>query len=212
MSDIVIGVVADMRRQQQAWDLAKALDATVVSFDDGTLGCTRNHLKVWTKLLQHGGNWAVVIEDDALLCDDFDTTLAAVLAKPPADIVGLYLGKNYPRAWQRVIKPKMATDAHWITSTHLLHGLGTCMRMSLLEDMLRFVGRMEDGWPIDEKITHWCRLRGHRVAYTKPSIIEHADGPSLLVHPDGDKRELPRRAWEFGRRDEWDWESAVEIP
>jgi hypothetical protein len=220
MSDTIIGVVADMRRQQQAWALSNSVGATVLSYDDGTMGCTRNHIKVWTKVLQHGGDWGVVLEDDAMPCEGFKEQLHAALDAAPADIVGLYLGTGYPRAWQRFIKKAMASDAHYIMSSHVLHGVGTAIRMHLVPDMLRFVGNMsgaQQNWPIDEQITHWARLRGHRTCYTKPSIVEHADGESLLVHPDAEGRgssgrELARHAWEFGERDTWVGDHWVEMP
>lgn len=216
MSDIVTGIVADMRRYQMAHDLAGYVDATFIGFDDGTIGCTRNHIKMWTKIVQHGGDWGVVLEDDAVPCQMFTYQLAAVLADPPTDIVGLYLGRNYPRAWQRFVKKALADpDANWILSTHVLHCVGLAVRVSLIPDMLRFIGNMaaaDQDWPIDEQITHWARLRGHRVCYTRPSIVDHRDGESLLVHRDGAGRELPRHAWEFGYREEWDKSLIVEMP
>lgn len=217
MSDITIGVVADMRRQATAWTLANQVDAAVISYDDGMLGCTKNHIKVWTKVLQHGGDWAVVLEDDAQVDERvFREQLQQALASPPADIVGLYLGRNYPRAWQRFIKKAMADEeAHYIVSSHILHGVGTAIRMHLVSDMLRFIGNMagtQQDWPVDEQITHWARLRGHRVCYTKPSIVEHTDGESLMTHPDGEVRDRPRKAWEFGSRDVWVGDHWVEMP
>jgi hypothetical protein len=216
VSDIVIGVVGDARRQEAAWDLFKQTDATFISLDTGTLGCTKNHLMVWTNILQHGGDWGVVLEDDAELCEGFHDQLTQVLYDPPADVVSLYLGTGYPKAWQRFIKKGMATDAQWLLSTHVLHCVGLAIRMHLVPDMLRFVGKMTDTeklWPVDEQITHWCRLRGQRVAHTKPSIVDHReDLPSLIEHPDGAGRTLPRHAWEFGRRDSWDSTATTEIP
>lgn len=217
MSDIVFGVVADTRRRQQAWDLAGILDAKVLSYDEGGhLGCRTNHLKVWTKLLQHGGDWAVVLEDDAVPVTGFIDQVAGALADPPSDVVGLYLGKGYPRAWQRFIKKATAdVTANYIVSTHVLHGLATAIRMHLVDDMLRFITNMQPAqqqWPIDEQITHWCRLRGYPVSYTLPSLVDHADGPSLLVHPDGDDRSLTRVAYRVGSRPVWDKTRTVSMP
>ena len=47
---------------------------------------------------------------------------------------------------------------------------------------------------IDEAITVWCQERGHEVSYCVPSIVDHADGPTLIDHPDGIERDMPRRA------------------
>ena len=221
MSDITIGIVADMRRKDEAWDLADKVGAQIMCYDDGTVGCTDNHIRVWTRVLQHGGDWAVVLEDDALVGDDFAEQLRMVLDDPPEPIVGLYLGRVLPRAWQRFIKIAFTkhVDAHWLTASHFLHGVGTAVRMDLLPDMLRFVGHMTDTeklWPVDEQITHWARIAGYRVAYTKPSIVQHGDLPTLLTqaeHNDGTDRGAlpPRVAWEFGRRDAWDSTSVKEM-
>jgi hypothetical protein len=220
MSRIIIGVVADVRRERQAYDLADSVKAQVLSYDDGAMGPTKNHLKVWTKLDQHGGDWSVVLEDDAEIDKDiFRSQLEGVLANPPADVVGLYLGTGYPVAWQRFIKKSTlaadAADANYIVSSHVLHGVGLAIRTHLVNDMLRFVGWMsaeERKWPIDEQITHWCRLRGYKTCYTYPSIVEHGDGPTLLVHPDGEGRTRPRKAWKYGNRETWDGTRTVEMP
>jgi GR25 family glycosyltransferase involved in LPS biosynthesis len=214
MSDIVIGVVADTRRDQQAWALYDTVDAKVISFDSGTIGATKNHIRVWTKLLQHGGNWAVVLEDDAVPVDGFTDQLVGALADPPANIVGLYLGKGYPKAWQRFVKKATSSEtANYVMSSHLLHGVGTAIRMHLVEDMLRCIKRITPvDWPMDEQITRWARLRGERVCYTLPSLVDHADGPTLLVHPDSEGRAAPRVAYRTGRRPVWDKTKVVGMP
>lgn len=215
MSRIVIGIVADMRRQRQAFGLSNRTKADTISYDDGLLGCTKNHIKVWTKLLQRGGDWGVVLEDDAIPVPDFRSTLGLALEDPPADVVGLYLGTGYPRAWQRFAKKATQSDADWILSSHLLHGVGTAIRLSLVSDMLSFISNMapaDQKWPIDEQVTHWCRLRGQRVAYTNPSLVDHADGETLTDHADGEARHLPRRAHCFGPRESYTRTSTVEMP
>lgn len=217
MSDIIFGVVGDMRRKEEAWDLAGAVDAKVLSLDEGTMGTTKNHLKVWTKLLQHGGDWLVVLEDDAQPFGPFLDTLRNALDNAPCDIVGLYLGTGYPVAWQRFVKKAVANEtANYIVSSHLLHGVGTAIRGHLVDDMLRFVGWMspeQREWPVDEQITHWMRLRGYRIAYTLPSLVDHADWPSLHpAHPDGDNRDKPRHAHKIGTRPVWDRTRVVDMP
>lgn len=216
MTRITIGIVADNRRRGQALALSASTLADTICFDDGgTLGCTENHLRVWSKVRQLGGDWGVVLEDDAIPVLGFRDVLQRALADPPADIVGLYLGTGYPREWQRFVKKAVASDADWIASSHLLHGVGTAIRSELIPDMLRFVGNMSPQdklWPVDEQITHWCRLRGHKVAYTHPSLVDHADTDSLVDHFDGGSRQLPRRAHTFGELESYRRTSVVEMP
>lgn len=218
MGEIAIGIVADMRRQSEAWDLSKKVGAELLCYDDGYLGCNANHIRVWTKMVAHDSKWTVVLEDDALPCDAFRDHLAASLSDPPTEVVSFYLGRNYPKAWQRFIRTKIKSspDAHWFVSTHVLSTVGLAVRSHLIPDMMRFIGNLtetEQLWPIDEQITQWCRMRGYRVGYTRPSLVEHADGPSLIANrADGDTRQLPRVAWEFGTRDAWDRMSFEELP
>lgn len=214
---VKIGVVAHISRLAEAEQLADKVDATVISFDDGLMGCTKNHIKVWTNLVQHGADWLVVLEDDAVPVDGFREQLDAALASAPAGIVGLYLGTGYPRAWQRFIKKALQhKDAHYVLSTHVLHAVGTAIRFELVEDMLRWVTWMSQEqrqWPVDEQITEWARRRGHRVAYTRPSLVDHGDLPTLVSHPDGQSRDgIARRAWEVGCQHMWDGSRTVEMP
>ena len=48
--------------------------------------------------------WLVVIEDDALPCNDFRAQLADALDHCPTDIAGLYLGRSRPPQWQDFIQ------------------------------------------------------------------------------------------------------------
>jgi GR25 family glycosyltransferase involved in LPS biosynthesis len=218
MTTIRIGVVAHILRQSYAQQLADQVDAATISFDDGMLGVNKNHIKVWTNLLQQGGDWLVVLEDDAVPVDDFRYHLTQALINAPTDIVSLYLGTGYPKAWQRFIKTAMAdkSDANYIVSTHLLHAVGTAIKVDLVNDMLRFISWMSEGerkWPIDEQITHWARMRGHKISYARPSLVDHMDGPTTVHHPDGQSRDgVKRRAWEVGTRDLWHRSKVIEMP
>lgn len=220
MTDIKIGVVAHTARMSYADALANKVDAQFISFDDGMLGATKNHIKVWTNLLAQGADWLVVLEDDAVPVDDFRYQVTQALINAPTEIVGLYLGTGYPKAWQRFIKKGLADakaypDANYLVSSHILHGVGTAIKASLVDDMLRMVGWMspeEKKWPVDEQITHWARMRAHKVCYTVPSLVDHLDGPSTISdRHDGDDRESPRKAWQFGTRHRW-VNTSVEMP
>jgi hypothetical protein len=218
LTSIKIGIVADLRRREQAEQLADKVDATVLCFDDGIAGVTKNHIRTWTRLQQYGAEWLVVLEDDAVPVDDFRYQLTQALINAPTDIVSLYLGTGYPKAWQRFIRTALTearkADANYLVSTHVLHGVGVAIKSSLVDDMLRMVGWMSQDqrtWPVDEQITHWARMRAHRVAYTRPSLVDHMDGESLVVHPDGEGREGKRVAHEVGSRHLW-VPTTVEMP
>lgn len=149
-------------------------------------------------------DWLVVIEDDAMPCNDFRTQLDQALAVAPTSVVGLYLGRSYPAAWQNAIAHIQNDPAHWAVSTHLLHAVGTAIRTDLVPGMIDWVRKCNPQWPIDDAITDWARTNRTPIGYTRPSLLDHADGDSLIASRfDGSTRDKPRTAWAFGTREHW---------
>ena len=204
-----IGIVAHLDRLERAERLADLVDARHLSYDDGTKGCTGNHLFVWDALAKSGlamKDWGVVLEDDAEPIPGFSDQLQAALAAAPAPIVSLYLGTGYPVHWQGRVKRAVDAADSWIVSdSSLIHAVGVAIKADLIADMLD--SATSDGKPlrpIDEKISAWARASHHFVAYTQPSLVDHADDGSIIgIHPDGMPRTKPRKAWKVGGRENW---------
>ena len=110
----------------------------------------------------------------------------------------LYAGLHFPRH----LAPPLAGYIHaaaqrgerWVQASTLNHAVAVAIRQDLVDDMLDNIELLVDYMPIDEAITVWCQERGHEVSYCVPSIVDHADGPTLIDHPDGIERDMPRRA------------------
>ncbi|QPX62799.1 glycosyltransferase [Mycobacterium phage Plumbus] len=192
-----IGIVAHTKRAEQAHRLMETVGAAYMSIDNGTLGCESNHRKVWQHLTRHNTDWLVVLEDDAIPCNNFRDQLDAALAVAPSPVVSLYLGRERPREYQQRIAKAADTTAHWLTCRRLLHAVGIAIHAALVPNMLN---NLPNGKPIDEAISAWARRQSHTIAYTWPSLVDHADEPSLTG------RRGPatgRVAWRHGGRDWW---------
>ena len=198
-----VAVVAHVQRQNQAMHTAGLTNANYVTVDDGSLGCDRNHRVAWEWHATHRADWAVVLEDDAIPVTPFKTQLHQALSVVPASIVSLYLGKLRPPHWQTkiaaVIREADETDAHWILCDHLLHGVGVAIRQELVDLMLDELEPI----PVDEAISIWAQHAGHVIAYTWPSLIDHADTQTLVSHRDNHYRAPGRVAWRAGTRNTW---------
>lgn len=184
------------------------MQAAHLAIDDGTLGCEGNHHRVWSHLAHSGAYWTVVLEDDALPVPFFRDQLSDALAKSPASIVSLYLGRSRPPQWQKRIEratyAAKAHDASFILHTRLLHCVGVAIKSRLVTDMLAVTGTAAcRGLPMDEAISAWARAHHYGVAYTWPSLVDHADGPTLAFHRDHAPRTAPRKAWSVGTRKRW---------
>lgn len=215
MTAIAIAVVAHPRRYEMARELANLVGAECVSWDDAQIGCAENQRRAW-EYLKNGDpdSWSVVLEDDAQPVAEFRNQLKMALARAPSPVVSLYLGRGRPPHWQtsiaRVIAddPQNPRDPNWVVGTHLLNHVGVAMKTHLIADMLHFVGDKE---PMDENISDWATRRKIKVSYTRPSLVDHRDTPTMMEHhpsrfPEKDmkSRNEIRRAWLVGGRDKWD--------
>lgn len=208
MSDLYrIAVVAHQARREQAEKLKTDVGAGLLSIDDGTLGCDRNHRKAWTWLADNAddASWLVVLEDDAVPITDFRDQLDKVLAAASTDIVSLYLGTGFPPHWQNRIRQAVAqaeTQGASFILGNFIHGVAICIRTRLVPDMLDYTSKCT-GMAFDRAIQQWARDRNHPIAATYPSLVDHHDGPSLAAHPDGGTRNIPRKAHKVGGRNTW---------
>jgi hypothetical protein len=197
-------VVGHEQRLIDATELANQLGA-VVTIDDGSHGADANHLKAWDITSTLDSEWSCVIEDDALPVRGFTAQAEAALAVSPADVVSFYLGRGKPKRWQQRIPAALAAAdrelAHWITSDYLLHAVAVAMRTELREPWLDWAPTST--LPIDERLGRWCRIQRLSIAYTTPSLVDHADGPTLVTHRDGQPRTMARTAWRTGTRGAW---------
>lgn len=184
------------------------VSASMLFMDNGTYGCGPAHAKVWQYLAGKTDEWSVVLEDDAEPVDDFHHQLEQALTAAPSDVVGLYLGD--PSHWgtyaQRQQRLRTAgaeadeADACWITTTEILHGVGIAIKTPLVPAMLEYLATSKR--PYDYAIRNWARKAGHTISLAWPSILDHADGETLVNHPDGLQRGV-RRAWRVGTRTQW---------
>lgn len=218
MSNYCLGVVAHVERQEGIAYLSRLAKPDVIIPDDGSAGVTANHLAVITNLYQTarhtGQEWIVVLEDDALLCDDFHGQLSDVLYCAPSPIVSLYNGTGYPAQYQRQFKE--ITDAHeacFILHRHLRHAVAYAIHRNAFElgliEMMAAKSRM--GWPPDDAISAWCRRYARDVAYTNPSIVDHRDEKTVIKQRRGlfgpaFARNRPRHAHWFSTRPSYAWD------
>lgn len=203
-----IGIIAHVARLRQAEKLAETVGADCIAVDDGALGCEANEYRAYRQLARQGLPWTVLLEDDAVPVDDFTGQLHGVLCNAPNAIVSLYLGRSRPPVWQNWIRRATvraeAEQACFIESSRLLHTVGVAIHTRLIGSMLAQTRHL-GGIPIDEAISAWARHQtpAIRVSYCWPSIVDHLDGPTLIVHPDGQPRDTGRIAWAVGTRSRW---------
>ena len=192
---ITMAVVAHHQRSAQAYQLASDLQASLV-MDHGQYGPSHNHLRAWAAIHTPGSDgWGVVVEDDAIPTSNFTTKLSHYLDTTPTSVVSLYAGTNYPPmtapALHLAVTEAQHVGAHWAALPTCNHAVALAIRQPFISNMLEHI---DPTIPIDEAIGQWARDRDMLIGYTIPSLVDHADGPTVIAHPDGQPRNLPRHA------------------
>lgn len=204
MIPISFAVVAHEQRLIQATELAHSIGA-VISLDSGDKGAGANHLEAWQLTAGIESEWYAVLEDDALPVPGFVCQAEKALAVAPEPVVSFYAGTTRPRRFQDCLRPATATadrvGACWLTTTLAAHAVAIAMHAELREDWIDFA--TDHTLPPDERLTAWMHARGHRIAYSWPSLCDHADGPTLVKHTSAHGISGPRKAWRTGVRDIW---------
>ena len=190
ISDVAV-VVAHNSRLDQAYGLAGRVGAVHVSVDYESRGARWGHLQAlrWASARRERV-W--ILEDDALAPHDFKERAAEWGQRFPTDLVSGYLGRKRPPQYQGLIRAKLAAaDARgldWITLPTLVHGVCYSLPAGASVRVLRSLPRGAVDFAIGSA---W----GKPPVYTVPSLVDHADGPTVEKHPDGEKRKPGRTAW-----------------
>src|SRR5690606_13471785 len=150
------------------------------------------HTRALTASADVGAEWVVVLEDDALPCPLSRSELADVLQAATQPVVSLYLGTGRwagtnPRSRAPRVQALVDAAGHSPsrTATALWHAVGYAIRADLLPGLLTHLEASTQ--PVDQAITRHLG-KSARVEYAWPSLVDHADGPTITKHSDGKPR------------------------
>ncbi|MGP2956204.1 hypothetical protein ACTVKP_25475 [Serratia bockelmannii] len=184
-------VVGHHSRRTQAAALATSLQAHLL-IDEGDNGANWNHRRAL--------EWAaaqicrvVVVEDDAEPVPSFIPQVEGWLQRYPEALVSFYLGTGRPPQYQMQIAERLIvadkTRADFITLPRLIHGVCYSVPRQHIE---RVLARWDTRKPADYAVGD---AYAGNVIYPCWSLVDHADGDPVEIHPDGSPRTERRRAW-----------------
>lgn len=123
--------------------------------------------------------WHVVIQDDAILCDDFAERATEYLSRQEFQPVSFYLGSGRPR--QNSVK-RFIKEATGDTIIMPWMIWGVCVAIPYKQAQAMLHG-CKDGIPnYDTRISQYFERRRIQTAYSWPSLVDHRDEPSLIHH------------------------------
>ena len=181
---ISLAIVAHPDRREYVQEVSDRLQPEVIFWDDAKYGCDQNHLRAWDYLQHVESEWSVVVEDDAIPCNQFRQQLEMALKKAPSPVVSLYLGRGRPLTvdgfdWPNRIAAGITKDVCWLTAPGLASCVGVAIKTRLIPSMLWSVQFHLRDQPIDTAIGRWAKSWDD-VAYTRPSLLDHRAAPTLI--------------------------------
>lgn len=195
MTTLAIAVVAHPKRAQQAARLADELGAHVV-MDDGEYGDAINHARAWEWLAGQDAEWALAIEDDAVLGERFAERLVECIEALPTDGVLLaYTGSDSrTRVCQRVSDAHMLAEARGAKVFALRNVSWGVAIAARTHHAGKFAQALRTSRaPSDDTIGYYANTHRLPVYATHPNLVDHEDGDSVLGHG----KRGPRRALWF---------------
>ncbi|ALB71034.1 hypothetical protein [Cronobacter muytjensii] len=184
-------IVAHHSRHEQAKKLAESLDGYLL-VDENSSGANWNHYRALQWAAEQSCR-VVVLEDDALPVEGFQTIVTEWLTRFPDSLISFYLGTGRPPQYQLEIATKLiAADRErtdHITMQRLVHAVCYSVPPKLIP---KVVSRWDASKPADYAIGDAC---GGLVIYACSSLVDHADGLPVEKHPDRQQRRERRRAW-----------------
>lgn len=191
---ITVTVMAHPKRREAA----EALYLELVNYPFAHVSITwdeqNNEWHTGERALRCGANkadWHVVIQDDAILCDDFYGNLVAALSVLPERVLtSLYTGTGRPLGKRVKAAVEKAADASWLRHYILFWGVAIAIPSDHIEPMLDFVKDRTE--PYDFRIGVFYQRNRLPVYYTNPSLVDHNEAMGSLI--DNDKPEQTRVA------------------
>ena len=193
VTSLAVAVVGHVDRIEQGKALAHDLDAELF-VDDAGLGEWANHARALAWAAEQSASHALIVQDDAVPVLGMLDHAHWAAGSYPGGPIGCYVGRVRPRptAVTRAVRRAEQLDASWLEADTLLWGVATIIPTADIPDILDRPCSL----PYDERIGEHYRRRRIPVRYTWPSLVDHADMPSVI---EGRReRRLGRVAWRVG--------------
>jgi len=175
---ISISIMAHPSRAEMVEYIKERLGNIPVSFDKGQ-GIWENCKAAW-RLHDPKAEWHIVVQDDAIICNDFIKKAIEVLeiAEKKGCAASLFFGKRL--LLKETAKQGMKTG--FIIRKMLHWGLAICLPVRLIEEMIAFGDKMNIQQD-DARISYFLQSKKIPIYYPMPSLVDHRIGKSLVNDP-----------------------------
>lgn len=133
--------------------------------------------------------WKVIIQDDAIIGDNFFENIENALNNIPSfGVVSFYTGTVRPYAYQveEALKQAKKLNCSWLKCNRLMWGVAVAFPTEIIDDIIL---NCNSDLPYDQRIGKALREIRTPIFYTNPSLVDHNYKlGSVLNHDDSQPR------------------------
>ena len=142
----------------------------------------------------------VVIQDDAILCNNFKEKVEKYVLKYPDCAISLYMGTRDRESFKKNVVP-LITDAKEnnrdiVDYNWLSWGVGLVLPSNIIQDIIIFWNNKERWLRHDDsRIGTYLVKHNIKLIYTYPSLVDHRESMSII-----ENKQTTRKAYKFEGR------------
>lgn len=143
-----------------------------------------------------GADWHIVIQDDAIIHDNFFKNVFNALSVNKRVLTSFYVGQSRPwpeRVKNAVYKAKL-DNYNWLEAETLFWGVCIAIPVEQINPVLDLVDNIKLEY--DQRIGQYYVRNSIKVRYTIPSLVNHRDETSLIMGHN-ERAQSPRVAFEY---------------
>lgn len=163
-------IMAHKSRKEHYERLANQFDDIKLCIDYQNQGAWAIAKQAWD-MADKDSDYTIVIQDDALLCHNFQEKAEQFIEQHKGHVISFYYGDN-PQA-HKEIKPDYF-------DTMLNHAVCLAIPTAEIEDMIQYCDFQPECTGDDMKIRRWLITNGRTCRYSNPSLVQHRDIPSIV--------------------------------
>ena len=148
----------------------------------GGVGCYLSHTTVWKQFLERPEPYAIIFEDDAIFCEDFEKKLEETVQNKPIDTDILFFGGRFDADFkmeegtylpisENIVAHK---SIRWEQRNHRNHDrtyIGYIISNKLANSLIQHFNKMIDTYlPIDQWAIKYCMNNGIQILNTYPLL------------------------------------------
>jgi hypothetical protein len=153
--------------------------------------------RAWLAQVDSGSDYSLVVQDDALICQDLLAGLAKAADVADGKPICLYTGRARPKqhTTRRMVHKALRLGTPWIELPGPWWGVGIALPTAHITNLIEWADDRTEIENYDMRIEHYYEAQEVPCLYTLPSLVEHrpvAENPSLV-----EGRIHNRQAWKF---------------